>query len=58
MWEQAVAAEPTPWRWAAGAEIDAAFAALAAITGLKSPWLREHSTGVGDLAEAAAWRTR
>ena len=24
--------------------------------GLKSPWLREHSTGVAELAEAAAWR--
>src|SRR4029079_15343118 len=23
---------------------------------LKSPWLREHSTGVAELAEAAAWR--
>ncbi len=33
-----------------------AFAAIAAITGLKSPWLREHSTGVAELAEAAAWR--
>ena len=30
--------------------------AFAAITGLKSPWLREHSTGVAELAEAAAWR--
>ena len=40
----------------AGDRIDAAFAAIAAITGLKSPWLREHSTGVAELAEAAAWR--
>jgi len=40
----------------AGDQIDAGFAAVAAITGLKSPWLREHSTGVADLAEAAAWR--
>ena len=31
-------------------------ATIAAITGLKSPWLREHSTGVAELAEAAAWR--
>ena len=30
--------------------------AIAALTGLKSPWLREHSTGVAELAEAAAWR--
>ena len=27
-----------------------------AFTDLKSPWLREHSTGVAELAEAAAWR--
>ena len=26
------------------------------MVGLKSPWLREHSTGVAELAEAAAWR--
>jgi HD-GYP domain-containing protein (c-di-GMP phosphodiesterase class II) len=36
--------------------VDAAFMAIAALTGLKSPWLREHSTGVAELAEAAAWR--
>ena len=29
---------------------------MAALTGLKSPWLREHSTSVAELAEAAAWR--
>ena len=39
-----------------GTQIDAAFGAIAALTGLKSPWLREHSTGVAELAEAAAWR--
>ncbi len=37
-------------------EVFAAFTAIAALTGLKSPWLREHSTGVAELAEAAAWR--
>jgi HD-GYP domain-containing protein (c-di-GMP phosphodiesterase class II) len=56
MWDQAVESEPTPWVWMSGDQIDAAFASFAAITGLKSPWLREHSTGVADLAEAAAWR--
>ena len=40
----------------AGERIDAGFAAFAALTGLKSPWLREHSTSVAELAEAAAWR--
>jgi HD-GYP domain-containing protein (c-di-GMP phosphodiesterase class II) len=56
IWEQAVAAEPFPERWIEGERVDAAFAAIAALTGLKSPWLREHSTNVADLAEAAAWR--
>ncbi len=48
--------EPTPLVWLSGDRIDAAFGTIAAITGLKSPWLREHSTGVAELAEAAAWR--
>src|SRR3954453_8264451 len=39
-----------------GERIDAAFAALAAFTDLKSPWFRSHSKGVAELAEAAAWR--
>ena len=56
MWEQAVAAEPFPQLWISGERVDAAFTAIAAMTGLKSPWLREHSTGVAELAEAAAWR--
>ena len=56
MWEQALESEPFPKLWIAGERVDAAFMAIAALTGLKSPWLREHSTGVADLAEAAAWR--
>jgi HD-GYP domain-containing protein (c-di-GMP phosphodiesterase class II) len=56
MWEQALESEPFPVIWIAGERVDAAFVAIAALTGLKSPWLREHSTGVADLAEAAAWR--
>ena len=48
--------EPFPQIWIAGERVDAAFMAIAALTGLKSPWLREHSTGVAELAEAAAWR--
>jgi HD-GYP domain-containing protein (c-di-GMP phosphodiesterase class II) len=56
MWDQAIASEPFPQIWIAGARVDAAFAAIAALTGLKSPWLREHSTNVSELAEAAAWR--
>ena len=56
MWECALECEPSPPIFIAGDRIDAAFAAIAAITGLKSPWLREHPTGVAELAEAAAWR--
>ena len=56
MWEQALEIEPFPKIWIAGERVDAAFVAIAALTGLKSPWLREHSTGVAELAEAAAWR--
>jgi HD-GYP domain-containing protein (c-di-GMP phosphodiesterase class II) len=56
MWEQALAIEPAPQIWIAGERVDTAFAAIAAFSDLKSPWLREHSTGVADLAEAAAWR--
>ena len=52
----ALECEPSPPIFIAGDRIDAAFAAIAAITGLKSPWLREHPTGVAELAEAAAWR--
>jgi len=56
MWEHAVESEPFPQVSLSGEGIDAGFAAFAALTGLKSPWLREHSTVVADLAEAAAWR--
>lgn len=56
MWEQALESEPFPKIWIAGERVDTAFMAVAALTGLKSPWLREHSTGVAELAEAAAWR--
>jgi HD-GYP domain-containing protein (c-di-GMP phosphodiesterase class II) len=56
MWEQVLEIEPFPQVWIRGEKVDAAFLAIAALTGLKSPWLREHSTGVADLAEAAAWR--
>jgi len=56
MWEQALEIEPFPQVRIAGERVDAAFMAIAALTGLKSPWFREHSTGVAELAEAAAWR--
>jgi HD-GYP domain-containing protein (c-di-GMP phosphodiesterase class II) len=56
MWEYALAIEPSPPMWLHGEEIDAGFATLAAITDLKTPWLRKHCTAVAELAEAAAWR--
>src|SRR3954449_5998726 len=56
MWEQVLEIEPFPQLWIGGDAVDAAFLAIAALTGLKSPWLREHSTAVAELAEAAAWR--
>jgi HD-GYP domain-containing protein (c-di-GMP phosphodiesterase class II) len=56
MWEQALAIEPFPQLWIRDRTVDAAFGAIGALTGLKSPWLREHSTSVAELAEAAAWR--
>jgi HD-GYP domain-containing protein (c-di-GMP phosphodiesterase class II) len=56
MWEHALESEPFPQVTLSPDGIDAAFAAFAALTGLKSPWQREHSTGVAGLAEAAAWR--
>jgi HD-GYP domain-containing protein (c-di-GMP phosphodiesterase class II) len=56
MWEQVLEIEPFPQVWIGGERVDAAFTAVAALAGLESPWVREHSTGVADLAEAAAWR--
>ena len=56
MWEQAHGERAVSADLDRRRRVDAAFAAIAALTGLKSPWLREHSTGVAELAEAAAWR--
>lgn len=56
LWEGALEAEPRPRMLIEGEGIDAAFEAIAGFISLKSPWLREHSVGVADLAEAAAWR--
>ena len=56
MWNAAMDSEPWPQLELSDDGIDAGFGAVAALTNLKSPWLREHSTNVADLAEAAAWR--
>jgi HD-GYP domain-containing protein (c-di-GMP phosphodiesterase class II) len=58
IWEQALEHEPFPQVHLSEDGIDAGFGAVAALTDLKSPWLREHSTRVAELAEAAAWRLR
>jgi HD-GYP domain-containing protein (c-di-GMP phosphodiesterase class II) len=57
IWEQALEEEPLPKLWIAGERVDDAFAAIASFTDLESPWLRGHSAGVAELAEAAAWRS-
>jgi HD-GYP domain-containing protein (c-di-GMP phosphodiesterase class II) len=56
LWEIALECEPFPQVTLTGDRIDAGFGAIAALIGLKSPWLREHCVSVADLAEAAAWR--
>ena len=56
MWDHALDNEPFPQIYLSDDGIDAGFGAVAALTNLKSPWWREHSTNVADLAEAAAWR--
>ena len=56
LWQIALEREPFPPVNLIGDRIDAGFEAIATLIGLKSPWLREHSVTVADLAEAAAWR--
>jgi len=55
-WDAALAAEPTPWREAAGDAIDDGLRAIAHFTDLKCRFTRTHSTGVAALAGAAAKR--
>jgi HD-GYP domain-containing protein (c-di-GMP phosphodiesterase class II) len=56
LWKIALDREPFPQVTLIGDRIDAGFEAIGTLIGLKSPWLREHSVAVADLAEAAAWR--
>jgi HD-GYP domain-containing protein (c-di-GMP phosphodiesterase class II)/DNA-binding CsgD family transcriptional regulator len=53
-WDAALAAEPPPRRRVA--DLDATCRAIADFADLKSTWTVGHSTGVAELAEAAAWR--
>jgi HD-GYP domain-containing protein (c-di-GMP phosphodiesterase class II)/DNA-binding CsgD family transcriptional regulator len=57
-WERLLAAEPGPRPSLAGAEADRAIRALADFADLKTPFFSGHSSGVADLAVAAAERCR
>jgi HD-GYP domain-containing protein (c-di-GMP phosphodiesterase class II) len=54
VWDAALAAEPPPQRVLRGAEVDEALLAIAAFADLIAPHLVGHSSGVADLAAAAA----
>ena len=55
-WEVALAAEPAPRRHVRDEQLDPICRAIADFADLKTPWTLGHSTGVAELAEAAAWR--
>jgi len=57
-WDTVLSLEPRPTMWLRGDEIDQALVAVAAFTDLISPYLVGHSTGVAELAAAAAQRCR
>lgn len=54
VWTAMLDAEPTPHREVAGDAIDEAIVTMAAFADLKSKYARNHSTGVAELAAAAA----
>jgi len=53
-WDAVLEAEPEPWRWLDGDEIDNALEAVADFVDLKAPWFTGHSRGVSRLAADAA----
>ncbi|MCH6471164.1 HD domain-containing phosphohydrolase [Sinomonas terrae] len=53
-WEAVMALEPSSSPWLPDSRTDAVCRALADFTDLKSPYMLGHSTGVAELAEAAA----
>jgi HD-GYP domain-containing protein (c-di-GMP phosphodiesterase class II) len=55
-WEEAIALEPAPPLTLAGPAVDRALASMGRFADLISPHLVGHSTGVGELAAAAARR--
>lgn len=56
LWKAVLDAEPGERRWIPDAQIDEAVRVIADFTDLKSPYTLRHSTGVSELAEAAARR--
>lgn len=54
LWETTLAAEPKPWLWLEGEEIDRALRAMGDFTDLVSPFLVGHSEGVAELAATGA----
>jgi HD-GYP domain-containing protein (c-di-GMP phosphodiesterase class II) len=58
VWEETLACEPHPRLWLQGEALDRGLAAMGNFADLISPYLTGHSTGVGELAAAAARRCR
>lgn len=58
VWDEVLAAEPTPHLTLEGTGIDRALTAMGRFTDLVSPYLSGHSIGVADLAAGAARRCR
>ncbi len=58
VWDEVLAAEPTPHLMLEGTGIDRALTAMGKFTDLISPYLSGHSIGVADLAAEAAQRCR
>jgi HD-GYP domain-containing protein (c-di-GMP phosphodiesterase class II) len=56
IWEAVLAAEPSPFRWLSGAEVDGVAESIAKFVDLRSSYTLGHSSAVGALAEATAER--
>lgn len=54
IWEMVLTAEPAPQQWLDDEQLDTVARAMAHFTDVKSPYTVGHSTGVAELAEAAA----